>query len=108
MSNLNPSIVIPDKLKAINIKRWNPNNVIEFLKANRASLHLDDDDINLIQQNKITGFSLHGLTEERLLSIGLPLGPATGIIELIKELMEEKGIATVESGRFTIFVSVYF
>lgn len=47
---------------------------------------LDDDDLKIIEKEKITGRAFLKITEEKLRSISLGLGPASDLADFAKEL----------------------
>ena len=53
-------------------------------------LGLDLDDENIIRKEKITGQDFFDLTEERLRSVGLGLGPAMRLVKFAKECKDKK------------------
>lgn len=70
------------------IKIWNTTFVIDFLKNNIEG-GLDDEDLYIIEKNKIDGVSLLQLTEEKLEKF-LPLGPAIKIGSTIEKIKKNK------------------
>ncbi|CAG8834110.1 42915_t:CDS:2, partial [Gigaspora margarita] len=70
------------------IKKYNTNELIEYLQ--NKDLKLDDDDFAIIRKEKIAGLDFFDLTREEFRSIGLALGPATRLIKLITEIKELK------------------
>ena len=65
---------------------------MQFLQANAEQYFLDDDEIDIVKANKIAGVALLKLTVDQLQSIGLTLGPAATIAELVEKLKENKGL----------------
>ncbi|CAG8631929.1 19319_t:CDS:1 [Dentiscutata erythropus] len=57
------------------IKKYKTEELIERWE----DLDLDNDDLSILHKQKISGFSFLELTEEKFLSIGLALGPATAL-----------------------------
>ncbi|KAF0531630.1 hypothetical protein F8M41_011828 [Gigaspora margarita] len=70
------------------IKKYNTNELIEYLQ--NKDLKLDDDDFTIIRKEKIAGLDFFDLTREEFRSIGLSLGPATRLVKLITEIKELK------------------
>ncbi|CAI2191961.1 9350_t:CDS:2, partial [Funneliformis geosporum] len=68
------------------IKRWSPEQVISFLKSKKNELYLREEDIKIIEDNWVAGQAFILLTEEKLMSIGLKLGPTSSIAYLIETL----------------------
>ncbi|CAG8667523.1 10303_t:CDS:2, partial [Paraglomus occultum] len=86
-------IAIPTDLPE-NVQDWKGSEVLEFLNNNRIQYDLDNEDIQVIGNNKVAGVALLALTEEKLRSIGLTFGPAAAIALIIEELKRAKGLAT--------------
>src|SRR5581483_9329244 len=63
--------------------------LIDFLRK-EEDLVLDDDDLKIIEKEKITGRAFLKITEEKLRSIGLGLGPASDLADFAKELGKRK------------------
>ena len=89
-------LTIPDYLPGA-VKRWKQANVRAFLNTNKDEYDLDDEDIEIVKQNKVAGMDFLELTVEQLRSFGLGFGPAARIIKLIEKLKESKGL--VEQGK---------
>jgi len=89
-------IAIPPGLPE-NVRDWKSSQVLEFLNANSEQYDLVEQDIKMIRENRVGGIALLRLTTEELRGIGLPLGPAAAIAELIYKLKRDKG---VESGKW--------
>ncbi|RIB17789.1 hypothetical protein C2G38_2142432 [Gigaspora rosea] len=73
------------------VQEWKKAGVINFLQENKDKLGLDDDDIDIIKKNKVTGPAFLELTQEELLAspYELPGGPAKVISKLIKTINGE-------------------
>ena len=61
--------------------------LIDFLKE--QNLKLDDDDLGILRNEKITGLSFLDMTEEKLRSYGFKGGPATLLAKEAKTLKEK-------------------
>ncbi|CAG8638868.1 3460_t:CDS:2, partial [Funneliformis caledonium] len=70
------------------IKKYDTGALISFLQERGLELDLDDE--NIICKEKITGQDLFDLTEERLRSVGLGLGPAMRLVKFAKECKNKK------------------
>src|SRR5438105_3028466 len=70
--------------KVEQVKSWSRENVKKFLQDNRASLYLEDGDIDNIYNQRVDGATFLELTQEDLAGIGILLGPAKKIVKLIK------------------------
>ncbi|CAG8797648.1 3845_t:CDS:2 [Gigaspora margarita] len=73
------------------VQEWKKAGVIKFLQENKDRLDLDDDDIEIIKKNKVTGPNFLLLSKDELLAhpYNLPAGPATTIVELVKKIKGE-------------------
>jgi len=80
-----------------NVRDWKSSQVLEFFNANSEQYDLVEQDIKMIRENRVGGIALLRLTTEELRGIGLALGPAAAIAELIDQLKRDKG---VESGKW--------
>ncbi len=70
------------------VKKWKRADVLKYLKFKQNDLDLDDEDIMIIEKNKVAGQVFITLTEEKLLAPPYNLlgGPAGAIALLIKAL----------------------
>ena len=75
------------------INKWKRAGVITFLQSKKDELDLDDDDINIIKNNKIAGRAFLELNQEDFMQVGLLMGPAKTIAGLVREIKggEEQG-----------------
>ncbi|CAJ0645754.1 16618_t:CDS:2 [Entrophospora sp. SA101] len=68
------------------VKGWSRDNVKEFLQKNRAELELEENDISVIYNQRVTGKAFLRLNREELTHefdpFKLPYGPASAIAEL--------------------------
>ena len=76
--------------KVEQVKLWRREDVREFLQGKKDSLDLDIKEIGKIYDNKIDGNTLLGLTQNDLISIGVALKPAKGIVKLVDQIQESK------------------
>ncbi|CAG8615680.1 7484_t:CDS:2 [Racocetra fulgida] len=67
------------------IKEWAPAQIVSFLES--RNLYLTNSDIEMIKKNGIAGQDFLLLKENDLYRIGLPIGPARRIIQLIKKIL---------------------
>ncbi|CAB5393833.1 hypothetical protein RhiirA1_396555 [Rhizophagus irregularis] len=67
------------------------DNVITFLQKDDLNLDLDNDDLAIISNQKVSGADFLGLTSKKLKSYGLKSGPASRIAELVKEINGGQG-----------------
>ena len=63
---------IPGNLKNKVLARWKRPDVLSFLEANKEEYDLDDEDIDAIRRNKVSGLDFLELTREFLRD---PSGP---------------------------------
>ncbi|CAG8848491.1 38876_t:CDS:1, partial [Gigaspora margarita] len=70
------------------IKKYNTNELIEYLQNKDPKL--DNDDFTIICKEKIAGLDFFDLIKEEFQSIGLLLGPATRLVKLITEIKKLK------------------
>ena len=69
------------------VENWDTETLIDFLKE--QNLKLDDDDLGILRNEKITGLSFLDMTEEKLRSYGFKGGPATRLAKEAKTLKEK-------------------
>jgi hypothetical protein len=69
------------------VENWDTETLIDFLKE--QNLKLDDDDLGILRNEKITGLSFLDMTEEKLRSYGFKGGPATLLAKEAKTLKEK-------------------
>ncbi|CAG8593667.1 4254_t:CDS:2 [Ambispora gerdemannii] len=72
------------------VEKWKRNDVKTFLNTMKESLDLDDEDIQKITDQKVSGQAFLDLTQNDLMNVGMSLGPAKAIIRLVKELKGEE------------------
>ncbi|KAG8928928.1 hypothetical protein FRC02_006195, partial [Tulasnella sp. 418] len=85
------SLVIPGD-QPQEVVEWSKANVQNFLEANKAGYYVEDDDIKTLEQKKVTGRILLGLTSKRLENYGLVEGAADLIVMIVEQLKVEKGL----------------
>ena len=74
------------------VEKWKRNDVTNFLNDMQEVLDLDNEDIQIIAEQKISGTAFLRLTAEKLMQDGLKRGPAETIAELIETIRgEEQG-----------------
>ncbi|RIB09451.1 hypothetical protein C2G38_2146540 [Gigaspora rosea] len=71
---------------------WGPDGVIAFLETHKKKLFLRDVDIKPIKDNWVAGLDFLLLTRDKLLAkpYYLPDGPATRIVELVKNIKDKE------------------
>ncbi|CAG8654767.1 4292_t:CDS:2, partial [Paraglomus occultum] len=72
------------------VSRWKRAQVLTFLRSKKDELDLDDEDIDIVQKNKVAGRAFLNLTAEELERCGMTMGPAKTIVDLIKEIKGER------------------
>ncbi|CAG8803775.1 2540_t:CDS:1, partial [Gigaspora rosea] len=74
-------------------QKWKKADVINFLQENQDKLDLEDDDIDIIKKNRVSGPAFLSLTLETLTqkdgSFVLSYGPAKVIADLINKIKGE-------------------
>jgi hypothetical protein len=71
------------------VRKYKTSELIDFLR-NEEDLELDDEDCEIIRNQKVNGRAFLRLTEEKLRSYGMKGGPATVLAEFAKELSKRK------------------
>ena len=74
---------------ADDIKKYKTEALIDFLRK-EEDLELDDDDLEILRKQKVNGRDFLKVTEEKLRSVGLGLGPTTRLADFAKECKEKK------------------
>lgn len=69
-------IVLPSVVK---VKKWNQDDVIQYLQSVKGELGLKDKSIDIIKEQAVSGPELLELTGEKLERWGMPGGPAMRI-----------------------------
>ena len=72
------------------VRKWSPKDVITFLEAKKEELFLDDKHIKVIEDQEVAGRAFLELTADKLMRIGLTLGPAESIGKLIRDINGEQ------------------
>ncbi|CAG8627927.1 2844_t:CDS:2 [Funneliformis caledonium] len=93
---------ISNLLKVKQVKSWSRENFKKFMQENRASLDLEDGDIDNIYNQRIDSATFLELTQEDLTGMRTLLESAKKIVKLIKEI---QGAGTSKSP--TSLVSVF-
>ncbi|CAB4411453.1 unnamed protein product [Rhizophagus irregularis] len=69
------------------VENWDTEALIDFLKE--QNLKLDDDDLGILRNEKITGQDFLDMTEEKFRSYGLKGGPAMRLAKEVQTLKEK-------------------
>ena len=71
------------------IKKYDTAKLIEYLQGQK-NLELSETAIKILEKEELNGGDLFDLTEERLRSVGLGLGPAMRFVKFAKECKDKK------------------
>src|SRR2546429_5084236 len=73
------------------VRKYKTSELINFLRK-EEDLELDDDDLEIIRKQKVTGRDFLKITEEKLIRhpYNLPGGPASRLADFAKELSKRK------------------
>ncbi|PKK61077.1 hypothetical protein RhiirC2_226651 [Rhizophagus irregularis] len=80
----NESVSLADE-----IKKYKAKELIDFLRK-EEDLELSDTAIKILEKEEVNGRDFLKITEEKLRSVGLALGPATRLADFAKECKEKK------------------
>ncbi|GBB98771.1 hypothetical protein RclHR1_33160001 [Rhizophagus clarus] len=80
----NDSVTLADE-----IKKYKSAELIEFLRK-EEDLGLDDDDLEIIRNENVTGRAFLDMTEQKFRDCGLKIGPAVTLAKFAKECKEKK------------------
>ena len=75
-------------LLADEVKKYDTEKLISFLQE--RGLELSETAIKILEKEEITGQDFFDMTEEKLRSVGLGLGPATRLVKFAKECKDKK------------------
>ncbi|RHZ89982.1 hypothetical protein Glove_9g81 [Diversispora epigaea] len=79
----------PAPTLAEEVREYKTNELIEFLRK-EEDLELDEDDLEILRKQKISGRAFLKLTEQKLERYGMKGGPATVLADFVKEVKEKK------------------
>ncbi len=68
------------------VNKWKRNDVTKFLQDKKEELDLDDEDINIIKNNKVAGRDFLELNVDKLEKWGMKGGPAERITSLVNNI----------------------
>jgi hypothetical protein len=71
------------------IKKYKSAELIEFLRK-EEDLGLDDDDLEIIRNEKVTGRAFLDMTEQKFRDCGLKIGPAVTLAKFAKDCKDKK------------------
>jgi hypothetical protein len=90
MSNVTSSYNLSNLPTTDVVKGWSRDNVKEFLQGNRTDLELEENDINVIYGQNVTGKAFLRLKEKQLTRetgpFKLLFGPASAIADVVKQI----------------------
>ena len=69
------------------VKRLNTKNLIKFLSE---EIQLDEDDLDIIREKKVSGRAFIKLTEDKLEEWGVADGSVLAIVDFVEELRGEE------------------
>ncbi|CAJ0849596.1 14356_t:CDS:2 [Entrophospora sp. SA101] len=81
------------------VKKWKRANVVDFLKEKKEELELENEDIQIIDNNRVNGCAFLELNVDKLMQDGLKRGPAENITQLIKDIKGGKSRVSHEQER---------
>lgn len=77
---------VPKLLTAAEMMSWDAARVVEFAKS---ELELGAKTVSVLEELEVNDKSLLTLTEDELLGVGMPLGPASDLATAVAELRRE-------------------
>ncbi|RHZ82043.1 hypothetical protein Glove_114g11 [Diversispora epigaea] len=83
-------------LQVLKKKKWSPQQFIKFFEKKKDKLFLKPEYIEIIKYQDIAGQDFLMLTEEKLMQYGLKGGPATRIVQFVKEIKGEEQALQLE------------
>ncbi|CAG8747199.1 12997_t:CDS:2, partial [Funneliformis caledonium] len=69
------------------VENWDTETLIDFLKE--QNLKLDDDDLGVLRNEKITGLSFLDMSKEDFMQAGLKMGPVKLLTKEVQVLKEK-------------------
>ncbi|RHZ86731.1 hypothetical protein Glove_46g160 [Diversispora epigaea] len=73
------------------IKKYKIDEFINFLRK-EEDLGFDDNDLEILYKQKVDGYNFFKLTKEEYMQIGLKFGPATRLVNFVKEINDKATI----------------
>src|SRR6266487_6094500 len=71
------------------VRKYDTEKLIEFLRG-EEDLQLDEDDLKILRDEKISGCTFLKTTKDEFRSYGMKGGPATALVDFAKEVKEKK------------------
>ncbi|RHZ74994.1 hypothetical protein Glove_218g34 [Diversispora epigaea] len=71
------------------VRKYKTNELIDFLRK-EEDLVLDEDDLEIFRKQKVTGREFFKMTKQDFIENGMMWGPATRLVDFIKEIKEKK------------------
>jgi hypothetical protein len=72
------------------IKALDTHSLLEFLNKHNERLHLDNEDFDILKNNKVSGANFLLLKYKDLLKCGLKIGPVVSLRQFIKDINSGK------------------
>jgi len=72
------------------IKALNTHSLLEFLNKHNERLHFDNEDFDILKNNKISGANFLLLKSKDLNNAGLKIGPVVSLRQFIKDINSGK------------------
>jgi hypothetical protein len=72
------------------IKALDTHSLLEFLNKHNERLHLDNEDFDILKNNKVSGANFLLLKNKDLLKCGLKIGPVVSLRQFIKDINSGK------------------
>jgi hypothetical protein len=82
-------------------RTWNVELLLEYLKS--SNLNLDEEDLNIIHNQKIDGHVFLDMTEEKFMADGMKRDPAMKLVEQVQFIKKQLTIPFGKSSYFQIF-----
>ncbi|CAB4485799.1 unnamed protein product [Rhizophagus irregularis] len=74
------------------VRKYNKSELLDFLRKEKNSLELDEDDLEIIRREKINGRNFLKVNVDRLIYHGMKLGPAMTLIEFANDIKESQAL----------------
>ncbi|CAG8673149.1 9406_t:CDS:1, partial [Paraglomus brasilianum] len=72
------------------VSKWKRAQVLTYLQSKKDELDLDDEDLDVIRTNKVAGSDFLRLNADKLMRVGLTMGPAERIADLVNTIKGEQ------------------
>ncbi len=81
---------------------WNIESLLEYLR--NLNLNLDEEDLNILHNQKIDGHVFLNMTEEKFVADGMKRGPAMKLAEQVQLIKDQLTIPLGKSSYFQNFL----